>query len=78
MTDTAPESFLTHDEVKRLTGRNRRALQVAWLRSQGIPYFVDALGWPVVARVHVFGREPATAPKPAARPAWAPAVLSRK
>ena len=72
MTDT----FLTRDEVATLTGRRRRALQIAALREQGVPFLVDAMGWPVVVRAAVVGRASSPAPRPA-RPAWSPAVLGR-
>jgi len=71
----AAETFLTGEEVRRLTGRSRRALQAAALRASGIPFTVDALGWPVVVRAAVVGRSPSP---PAAAPvrAWSPAVLT--
>ena len=72
----ASDTFLTGEEVRRLTGRSRRALQAAALRASGIPFTVDALGWPVVVRAAVVGRV-AAAPAPAKPRAWSPDVLCR-
>jgi hypothetical protein len=65
--------FLTDDEMRELTGRARKGDQVAWLRTSGIPYHVNAAGKPIVARAH-FTREPV----PANAPAWAPAPIRRQ
>lgn len=47
--------FLTRDEVAELTGRKIRRLQADQLRRQGIPFRLNAAGWPVVARAAVEG-----------------------
>lgn len=67
----APPLFLTPDELRELTGRSRKADQVAQLRTMGIPFHVNAAGKPVVTRVAVEGR----AIEPANAPAWQPRVL---
>jgi len=41
--------FLDRDELKGLTGYTRASAQMRWLREQGIPYLVNAIGMPVVA-----------------------------
>ncbi len=58
-------TFLTPAELVELTGRKRAAHQVAMLRTQGIPCWVNAAGKPVVARAAIEGvqrRESAPAP----------------
>jgi hypothetical protein len=41
--------FLTHDEIRMLTGRQRPTAQVRWLRDHGYRHTVNAMGAPVVA-----------------------------
>lgn len=41
--------FLTADEIRTLTGRQRPSAQVRWLRQHGYRLTVNALGAPVVA-----------------------------
>jgi hypothetical protein len=42
-------TLLSRDEVVRLTGRKQRRRQVEQLARVGIPFVLDADGWPVVA-----------------------------
>ncbi|GHB30838.1 DUF4224 domain-containing protein [Salinicola rhizosphaerae] len=42
--------MLSRDELKELTGTDRRAHQRMHLDAMGIPYCVNASGWPVVLR----------------------------
>lgn len=56
-------TFLDRDEIKALTGRSYLRLQIAALTKMGIPFFVNDVGRPVVARSVVEGRA-ATAPAP--------------
>ncbi|MDN3525681.1 DUF4224 domain-containing protein [Halomonas sabkhae] len=42
--------ILTREEVRELTGSAQRALQRQHLNALGIPYRVNAQGWPVVLR----------------------------
>lgn len=49
--------FLTPAELVELTGRKRAAHQVAMLRAQGIPCWVNAAGRPVVARAAIEGTQ---------------------
>lgn len=48
-------TFLSPDELRTLTGRARKALQVEQLRRMGLPFWVNAAGRPVVARAAVEG-----------------------
>jgi hypothetical protein len=57
-------TFLTREEVAELTGRKRKSLQIEALRYMKIPFFVNPIGTPVVARVAVEGRPTAVATKP--------------
>lgn len=47
--------FLTEDEIKALTGRTVKRLQCEQLRKNGIPFFVNASGRPVVAKSAIEG-----------------------
>lgn len=58
------DTFLSPDEVADLTGirtgkhgRTREQLQADWLRSSGIPHWVNARGRPIIARAAIIGRE---------------------
>lgn len=62
--------FLTDEEVRELTGRARKGDQVAWLRTAGIAFFVNAAGRPIVTRAQFTG----AAPQAANAPAWTPAA----
>lgn len=65
--------FLNDAELHELTGRKVRRLQIEQLRRMLIPFHVNALGRPVVARTAVTGA--AVAPTPGAR-GWAPRVVN--
>lgn len=68
----APGLFLTPDEVRTLTGFATSARQIAQLRHQGISYWVNGAGRPIVARAAIEGRRDAPAPPAATwEPAWA-------
>ena len=41
--------FLTHDEIRTLTGYRRASAQVRWLRRHGYRFSVNGLGAPIVA-----------------------------
>lgn len=68
-------TFLTSDDVATLTGRKIKSLQVEALRHMGIPFFVNAIGYPVVARSAVEGK---AAPVPQEKSAWVPPGLRKK
>lgn len=65
--------FITDDEMLKLTGRKVRKLQIDQLRRMLIPFHVNALGRPVVARSAVTGAQPATKQAPTG---WAPRVVN--
>ncbi|VVE40578.1 hypothetical protein PMO31116_04099 [Pandoraea morbifera] len=57
------DTFLTEEEVAELSGirsgrngQSREARQALWLRTVGIPFWVNARGRPIVARVAIEGR----------------------
>lgn len=41
--------YLHKKELKALIGASQRAKISAWLKKNGIPYMIDATGWPVVS-----------------------------
>lgn len=47
--------FLSDKDIAKLTGRKRRAAQVAALKAMAVPFRVNAAGWPVVAVAAVEG-----------------------
>ncbi|MGJ9420435.1 DUF4224 domain-containing protein [Massilia sp. CMS3.1] len=53
------DTFLTTDAVVRLTGRRRKSKQVEQLRQMGLPFWVNAIGEPVVTVAAVEGRKEA-------------------
>jgi hypothetical protein len=57
-------TFLTKEEVATLTGRSRKAQQIAQLRTMGLPFWINALGHPIIPRSAIDGRPGAAAPKP--------------
>jgi len=66
-------TFLDRDEIKGLTGRSHIKLQIEALQRMGIPFFVNAINRPVVARSAVEGRTTAAVAPP--KKAWVPRVL---
>lgn len=46
---------LSRDEVRQLARTPRKVRQAAFLRANGIRYYLDAHGWPVVLRSAVEG-----------------------
>lgn len=65
--------FLTDQELVRLTGYKVKSRQIAWLRSEAIPFRVSGTGHPVVTRVAIEGpihKHSDPTPEP-----WVPAVL---
>lgn len=72
------DTFLSEDDVATLTGAKTKSKQIEVLRRNGVPFFVNAGGRPVVARTAVEGggaRGPKNAPEP--QRAWVPRVLQR-
>ncbi|WP_321913509.1 DUF4224 domain-containing protein [Paraburkholderia sp. J11-2] len=73
------DTFLTAEEVGELTGvrmgrggKTREQLQVEWLRTSGIPFWTNARGRPIIARVAIEGKT-ASAEQP--RKKWQPKVM---
>jgi hypothetical protein len=62
--------FLTNDEMRQLTGRTLKKLQIQWLKDQAIPFRVSVTGYPVVVRAVIEGRKEPTLPQP--RRTWTP------
>lgn len=57
------DTFLTAEEVAELSGvrsgrrgKTREELQADWLRTAAIPFWTNARGRPIVARVAIEGR----------------------
>ena len=78
------DTFLTPEEMAELSGirkgrrgRTREQLQIDWLRTTGIPFWPNARGRPMVARVAIEGR-PATTPAEPPRAKWQPKVVIPK
>jgi hypothetical protein len=67
--------FLSTEELVQLTGRKIKAKQILALRSMGVPFFVNALGQPVVARVAIEGRVQASGDR-VSRNSWQPRVVA--
>lgn len=59
--------FLAPDEIAQLTGRKLKRLQVDALRKMGIPFYVNAIGKPVVTLAAVEGRK-----EPPPKKVWTP------
>ena len=62
-------TFLSANEVSELTGRSARKLQIEALRTMGIPFWVNAIGRPVVPRSAIEGKKDSAPP---ARKRWTP------
>lgn len=69
------DTFLTDEEVRRLTARKLKTKQIESLRRMGIPFFVNAIGRPVVTRVAVIG---GNFKSQEFAPAWTPKVLKSR
>ena len=72
---TMADVFLSTQELVQLTGRKVKSKQIDALRKMGIPFFVNALGHPVVARVAVEGRGQNSGER-VSRPSWKPRVVA--
>lgn len=48
--------FLTDDELFDLTGYRQAKKQIAMLKKQGVPFYVNAAGQPRVARAIIEGK----------------------
>jgi hypothetical protein len=72
---TMADVFLSTQELVQLTGRKVKAKQIDALRRMGVPFFVNALGRPVVALAVIEGRSEAAAQR-TARALWKPRVMA--
>lgn len=61
------DMFLDQDDLVILTGRKIKSKQIEALRRMGLPFHVNAVGKPVVARVAIEGR---AADAPSKKPVW--------
>ena len=66
--------FIEPEELRVLTGRKLKSKQIQWLRGEGIPFRINALGHPVVTRSTVENRKP----EPASRQGWNPRVMGAR
>lgn len=53
------DTFLTTEALAVLTGRRRKSKQIEQLRTMGLPFWVNAVGEPVVTIAAVEGRKEA-------------------
>jgi len=68
------DTFLTKEEIATLTGRKIKSLQIKQLQKMGLPFFINAVNEPVVARVTIEGKS--TPPEPQ-KARWEPNVLKK-
>ena len=69
------DTFLTREEIAELTGRKVKSKRVEQLRKMGLPFWLNAVGAPVIATSTIEGKRQAA---PAETPKRAPAVLRVK
>lgn len=69
-------TFLEQNEIFELTGRKLKSLQVQALRQMGVPFFINAIGRPVVTRTAIEGK--AEQAVPSEKGAWVPPGLRKK
>jgi hypothetical protein len=69
-------TFLEQNEIFELTGRKLKSLQVQALRQMGVPFFINAIGRPVVTRTAIEGK--AAQAVPLETSAWVPPGLRKK
>ncbi|WNC88827.1 DUF4224 domain-containing protein [Paraburkholderia sp. FT54] len=74
------ETFLTPEEIAELTGirtgrrgKTREQLQAEWLRTTGLPFWVNARGRPTVPRSAIEGKQANVEPP---RKKWQPQALN--
>lgn len=63
------DTFLSKEDVAILTGAKIKSKQIAQLRKMALPFWVNALGVPVVPRSAIDGRAPKV---PIEKPKWEP------
>jgi hypothetical protein len=57
-------TFLTKEEVATLTGVKFKSRQIIQLRTMGLPFWINALGHPIIPRSAIDGRPSAAPPTP--------------
>lgn len=74
MTSKELDNFSGIKMGKRVAGqfRNKEQLQIDWLRSQGIPFYINARGCPKILWAALLGAR--TTP-PQQKPSWQPRVI---
>lgn len=66
--------FLTADQVKILTGCCRKSKQIEQLRKQGISFFINARGEPIVSEAAILGNPIKNTAK--SSPGWKPSLIA--
>lgn len=56
-------TFLAEDDLAILTGRKVKSKQIEALRKMGLPFWINAVGKPVVATAAIEGRKEQVKPK---------------
>lgn len=69
------DRLLDDAALARLTGRRQKSRQIEWLRTEGLPFRVNATGHPVVTWAAVEGKQDAPAAAPAPARGWKPRVI---
>lgn len=73
--------FLTQEELVEFTGRKNKSKQIEVLRRMGLPFWVNAVGKPVVSVAAIVGRKADILKKPDPpgnrRPAMNNCILTR-
>ena len=69
---SADTTFLTPDEINRLTGRKWKAKQLEFLRANGIPFTVNARKEPIILRSAIESR--ATGQTEIKKKKWQPSI----
>lgn len=73
MTETINNSiFLNDGDIKKLTGCTRKSEQIDTLRSQGVLFFINKAGKPVVPKSAITGSTIEPQPE-----TWNPNIISR-
>lgn len=70
----ASNTFLSEEDLRALTGRKQPRRQVEALRTMAVPFYVNAIGHPVVARSTIEGR-PGSAAEHKPIKGWSPNAL---
>ncbi|MDK4586721.1 DUF4224 domain-containing protein, partial [Kingella kingae] len=65
------DTFLNRAELHDLTGYKNPSKQREILKQQGIPFYINARGYPIVCREQLISNKKQPAPKP---PTWQPKI----